>query len=76
MQPKPVPPPPTQPTLPFEILPRTGLPQQTEPWTEEAAEDLCWPEETWQTLDPQGRDQLREAWVRVLKEVVDDVQDR
>jgi len=76
MQPKPVPPPPSQPTLPFEMLLRTGPPQQTEPRTEKAVEDLCSPEETWRTLDAWGRDQLRGTWIRVLKGVVDDAQKR
>lgn len=75
MQQKPVPLPPMQPTLPFGIPRRTGPPQQTEPRTAEAVEDLCSPEETWRTLNTQGREQLCGAWVRVLKEVVDDAQE-
>lgn len=71
MQQKSTPPRPKQPTLPFEI------PRKTEPRTEQTtAADRCSPEETWQKLDTQGREQLSQTWVRVLKEVVGDAQDR
>ncbi len=75
MQPKPASPPPKQLTLPFEIPRRTGPLQETEPQTEQAVADHRSPEETWQTLDPPGRDRLRRTWIRVLKEVVDDAQE-
>lgn len=76
MQPKTVPLLPKQLTLPFEIPRRTGPPQGTEPEAEEAVAGRCAPEETWETLDPPGQDQLRRTWLRVLKEIMDDAQDR
>jgi len=72
MQPKPLPPPPDQPTLPMEIPRRAGPP----PGTGEAALGRCAPEEAWEMLEPAGRDRLRKAWLRVLKEVVGDARDR
>jgi hypothetical protein len=74
MQPKPVPLPPKQPTLPFEIPRRAGPPQETAPpEVEEGLMDRCAPEETWQTLDAPRWDRLlRRTWLRVLEEVVDD----
>jgi|GEM_PF-3008094 hypothetical protein len=68
MQPKPATLPPNQPTLPFEI-PRRPV---TPPEVKEAIVDRCAPQETWQTLDMAGREQLRGTWIRVLKAVVDD----
>lgn len=67
MQPKPAPPP-KQPALPFEIPRRAGPPQGAE----EAVVGRCPPKEAWATLEPAGRDRLRKAWLRVLKEVVGD----
>jgi hypothetical protein len=73
MQPKPVPLPPKQLTLPFEIPRRAGPPQETAPpEAEEGVMGRCAPEETWQTLDAPRWDRLRRTWLRVLKEVVDD----
>lgn len=72
MQPKPLPPPPGQPALPIEIPRRAGLP----PGTGEAILGRCAPEEAWETLGPPARDRLRETWLRVLKGMVGDAQDR
>ncbi len=72
MQPKPVPSPPKQLSLPFEIPRRPDPPQQME----EAIVGRRAPEKTWQTLDATEQEQLRRTWLRVLKEVVDDAQDR
>lgn len=72
MQPKPLPPPPGQLTLPLEIPRKAGPP----PGTEEAIPGRCAPEEAWETLEPAGRDRLRKAWTCVLKEVVGDAGDR
>ncbi|MDP9478103.1 MAG: hypothetical protein M3R38_20890 [Actinomycetota bacterium] len=72
MQPKPLPPPSGQPALPLEIPPRSSPP----PEAEEVVGDHCAPEEAWNTLEPAGRDRLRKAWLRVLKEVVGDARDR
>jgi hypothetical protein len=73
MQPKPVPLPPKQLTLPFEIPRRAGPPQETAPpEVEEGVMGRCAPEQTWQTLDAPRWDRLRRTWLRVLKEVVDD----
>jgi hypothetical protein len=71
MQPKPLPPPPGQPALPLEISPRAG----PRPEMEEVVVGHCAPEEAWETLGPSGRDRLRKAWLRVLKEVVGDAQE-
>jgi hypothetical protein len=65
-------PPPSQPALPLEIPQRAGL----RPETEEVVVDRCTPEQAWETLSPPGRVRLLETWLRVLKEVVDDAQDR
>lgn len=74
MQPKPLPsPPPGQPTLPLEFPRRAGPRPETE---EEAVAGHCAPQEAWQTLEPAGRDRLREAWLCVLKEVVGDARHR
>jgi hypothetical protein len=43
---------------------------------EEVVVGHCAPEEAWETLEPAGRDRLRKAWLRVLKEMVGDAQDR
>jgi hypothetical protein len=43
---------------------------------EEAVAGRCAPKEAWETLGPPGRDRLRKAWLRVLKEVVGDARDR
>lgn len=72
MQPKPAPLA-MQPTLPFEI-PRRMDPSCPE--MEEALTGQCTPEKTWETLGPQGQDQLRRTWLHVLKGVVNDAQDR
>ncbi len=72
MQPKPLPPPPVQPALPIEIPRRAG----PRPETEKVLLGHCAPEEAWETLEPAGRDQLRKAWLGVLKEMVGDAQDR
>jgi hypothetical protein len=72
MQPKPLPPPPVQPASPFEISTRAG----PRPGMEEAVAGRCAPKEAWETLGPPGRDRLRKAWLRVLKEVVGDARDR
>jgi hypothetical protein len=70
MQPKSVPPP-SQPTLPLKIPQRAG----PRPETEEVLVDRCSPEEAWERLGSAGRDRLRKAWTRVLKEVMDDAQE-
>ena len=72
MQPKCLPPPSDRPALPPETLPR-AYPRQE---AEEALAGRCSPEEAWKTLEPAGQDRLREAWARVLKEVVGDARDR
>jgi hypothetical protein len=72
MQPKSLPPPPDQPTLPREISRRAGPP----PGTGEAIQGRCAPEEAWETLESAGRDRLRKAWLRVLKEVLGDAPER
>lgn len=72
MQPKPAPPS-MQLTLPFEI-PRRADPPQEE--MEETVVGRCVPEEAWRTLDAPGRDRLHRTWLRVLKEVADDAQNR
>jgi hypothetical protein len=72
MQPKPLLPPSGQPALPLEIPPRAGPPPQTE----EVLVGHCAPEEAWETLGTPGRDRLRKAWLRVLKEMVGDAGDR
>ncbi len=75
MQPKPLPPLSEQPALPLEIPPRAG----PRPQTEEVVVVVvghCAPEEAWGTLGPAGRDRVRKAWLRVLKEVVGDAQGR
>jgi hypothetical protein len=71
MQPRSTLPPPSQPTLPLRI-PRRAGPQSE---TEEVLVDRCAPEEAWERLGPVGRDRLRKAWTRVLKEVMDDAQE-
>jgi hypothetical protein len=71
MQPKPLPPPPVQPALPLEIPPQAG----PRPEMEEVVLGHCAPEEAWETLKPAGRDQLRKAWLGVLKEIVGDAQE-
>jgi hypothetical protein len=72
MQPKPLPPPPVQPALPLEIPRRAG----PRPEMKEVVVGHCAPEEAWEMLEPAGRDRLRKAWLRVLKEMVGDAQDR
>jgi hypothetical protein len=72
MQPKSVLPPPGQPALPLEVPRRAG----PRPETEEGVVGRCAPEEAWETLGSAGRDRLRKAWMCVLKEVMDDAQDR
>jgi hypothetical protein len=72
MQPRPVSPPPGQLTLPIEITQRSS----PTPQTQEAVTGCRAPGEVWETLSPPGRGHLRETWLRVLKEVVGDAQDR
>jgi hypothetical protein len=72
MQPKPLRPPPGQLAPPLEI-PRRASPR---PQTKEVVVGQCAPEEAWETLGPTGRDRLRKAWLRVLKEAVGDARDR
>jgi hypothetical protein len=71
MQSKPLPPPSNQSVLPLEIPPRAGPSSEAE-----EVVGRCAPEEAWGTLEAAGRDRLREAWLRVLKEVVGDAPER
>ena len=72
MQPRPVSPPPGELTLPIEVTQRSS----PTPETEEAVAGRRAPGEVWETVSPSGRGRLRESWLRVLKEVVGDAQDR
>ena len=72
MQPKPLPPPPGQSAPPFEV-PRRAGPRMG---PKEVVAGRCAPQEAWDTLEPAGRERLRKAWLRVLKEVVGDARDR
>ena len=72
MQPKSLPPPLDQPTLPREISRRAGPP----PGTGEVLVGHYAPEEGWGTLETARRDRLRKAWLCVLKEVVGDAPER